>query len=393
MNQGEGLYDSSFYWYTPPWGYVLAILTPLIDFLNIDVQGTIVHGLSGGGIQMATSVITDCAFNLVVKLPLITCDLLVGVVLYYMILKLNGDEHCATIAAGLWLLCPLSIWMSGVQAQFDSMAVLGMVSSIYCMITKRYFVAGAFITYAAITKMFPAILVPLMIVYVLYTEGSPRASIRNLELSAFGALTMMVIIFVPVMMSGDLQDSFLFLSNRIESVSVGESSLLSWNGIISAAPVIILLALYLAYRHSRCTVDWNRDFVMKSALTMCLFFIWPIFPAYPQYALYLLPMVILISAYGLDYRIPYILLSAIMTLSIILWTGPAVIYPLALYTDLLPEDVVAQAVSSFAEPMMDIYGAMESFKCLPAIALAVIVIGWDRIRNGLRSMQSRGAYR
>lgn len=40
INMGESLYDTGYYWYAPTWGYILAFLTPIMNALDVNVQGS-----------------------------------------------------------------------------------------------------------------------------------------------------------------------------------------------------------------------------------------------------------------------------------------------------------------------------------------------------------------
>ena len=143
INMGESLYDTGYYWYAPTWGYILAFLTPIMNALDVNVQGVIVPDIASGAIYNAYSRITVPEFNLIYKTPLIISDLVVGFALYSIVKSLGKDDRLALTAFCLWFLNPLTIWNSSMQGMFETLSILGMVLSVACVLRGQNFFAGA----------------------------------------------------------------------------------------------------------------------------------------------------------------------------------------------------------------------------------------------------------
>ena len=153
INMGQGLYDTGYYWYAPTWGYILAALTPLMDALDINIQGVVAPDITSDAIYNATARITVPEFNLIYKIPLILSDIIVGLAIYSIVKHLKKDERLAIAAFCLWFLNPLTIWNSSIQGMFETLSILGMVLSIACLLKGHNFLAGAGIVFAGITKL------------------------------------------------------------------------------------------------------------------------------------------------------------------------------------------------------------------------------------------------
>ncbi len=380
FNVGDGLYDSEYYWYTPTWGYILSFLTPLMNLFEVDVQGFFVPGIDGDAIYSVTSTITTPGFNTILKAPLILSDIVAASIVYYIIRRLTGDDRKAVAGFGLWFLCPLVIWTSAVQGQFDTISALGMLASFACLINQRYFFAGVAIVFATVTKLFPAILIPLMIGYAVSKADSRRCAVRNVISAVIGGLVCLAILLLPTALTGDVSDSLSFITNRVEdygATDAGGFLSLSWNNIFVAMPVILIAVLLLTYWMARTKENNEEKLVVFSTLAICALFAWPNAPPAPQYILIMIPMLALIWSFGYNMKVPYIIASVLFTFSVVMWTGPASLYPLALGTDLIQPDTIASAITNYADGMMWACDKTQLFKCVPAI-LAILIVLWKK---------------
>ena len=80
--------------------------------------------IEGMAFPYYTATTTTPAFNMAMKLPLILVDVLVGYMIYRLVMSECGDGRKAASAFGIWFLCPIVIYMSSVQAQFDCISAL-----------------------------------------------------------------------------------------------------------------------------------------------------------------------------------------------------------------------------------------------------------------------------
>lgn len=376
INMGEGLYDTGYYWYAPTWGYVLAFLTPIMDALNVNVQGVIVPELASDGIYNAYSRITIPEFNLIYKTPLIVSDLIVGTAIYSIIKSLKKDDHIAFIAFCLWFLNPLTIWNSSMQGMFETLSILGMVLSIAFLLRGNHYLAGMCIVFAGITKLFPIILVPLMIGYII-ARYPRRDALKGIIQALVGGVVMFALIFIPVTLNGDFSEAFAFLLNRVENFDTGgggfDLTSPSWNNIFSVFPLIIAILIVLAIVMALSKRNLDKRFLLIATFSMCFIFAWPPFPPYHQYALNMVPLLIL--AYSFGYKsllIPTLLTSVLFFLAAFFWMGPEMLYPMAA-GNLISFDTIGQWMDTFKQPMLSISHAMEYIKFIPGLAAVMII--------------------
>lgn len=384
FNMGEGLYESEYFWYSPTWGYILAFLTPVMDALNINIQGIIAPGIGEDGLHYVYGAITDPAFNAVVKSPLLISDLLVALFLFYIVRHLTDDGRKSAYAFALWFLNPLVIWNSAVQGQFDTLAILGMVSSILFTLQGRYALSGACIVFGGITKLFPIVFVPLIIAYIVSKSPDMRTALRGITASVIAGALVAVMLFLPVMITGDVSESLRFLTDRFDSYSDGATADMFrplWGNIITLAPVIAVLILALTYRLATSRDGQEGRFVLYGMLSVAFMFMWPIAPPYSQYALVLLPLLIAVNFNGYDLRFPILVLSLLFTASVAVLTGPEMFYPLSFCTDIISPDTIAH-METVLRPLLSLmYDRIEWAKFIPALVAVIIVVTRDRIKR------------
>lgn len=381
FNMGQGLYDSEFYWYSPTWGYILSFLTPVMNLLGINIQGWVVPDENDHIISYVYAAITEPGFNLVVKLPLIISDILIGALIGRIVMHVTGDGRKSVIAVGIWMLFPLAIWNSAVQGQFDTLAILGMVGAFYFMMTGKYVFAGALIAFATITKMFPAVFILLMIGYVFVRGNDLRDSLKGIATSLVGALVCVAFLFLPVAVSGDVSDSFLFLTDRIDSYSSGPEQnffQIGWGNVFTILPLVMLLTTLLTIRLAtkRDGLE-DRRFLLFAAITIMALYGWPNVPPYSQYALVMVPLLIALQFMNYDMRIPLVLTALLFTISVFAFTGPSVVYPLSLSTGIVSPESIESAISAWTPSLDILYDIVERIKFLPALLGLLIILFED----------------
>ena len=86
--------------------------------------------------------------------------------MFILIRDISGDERKACIGAAIWMFAPLVIYMTGVQAMFDSLSAMLMMLLILLLIRGYRFTSGCVFTVAVLLKFFPA-----FTKYELHLEG------------------------------------------------------------------------------------------------------------------------------------------------------------------------------------------------------------------------------
>ena len=303
IQSNSGLYELPGYYYTPVWGYFISSIGFVMNYLfGIDVFGIESDSLIPSqdvSWEYYMDLVTTVEFSLVFKAVFTLIDLAISYVLYLMVMERTGDRQKASIAFGLWFLCPLTIYTSCVHAMFDGLSVLTLLLTVYFLMKGNYLLAGCSFSMAVLSKFFPAYLIFLFVAYILVKEsGDIRKFAKSLSMSILGAAVMFLVIYTPDIVNGTIWDSLNFVFNRVDSIGAGEESFwdsLTSNGytiVIMLQPVIIFLEVLLAYYYQkgRSSKSNNNDrFMMYCMLGATSVFLWT--PA-PTYMMIIIPFVI-----------------------------------------------------------------------------------------------------
>lgn len=119
---------------------------------------------------------------LLMKLPLIASDLLVGYLLYAIVFEYLRNHRAALVAASLWLLNPLVIMVSCVWGAFDSIPAGLTLAAAYALVKKRIDASAVLMGLAIAFKTCPIfLLIPISLVLA---RRSLRAAARYVLVSA-----------------------------------------------------------------------------------------------------------------------------------------------------------------------------------------------------------------
>ncbi|MEM0444751.1 MAG: hypothetical protein QXO86_03880 [Nitrososphaerota archaeon] len=169
-----------FYAYPPPWLYLLS--------------GAYYAGAALGGGREVTI--------LFMKLPIIVADVFCGLLLWLVARRLGLEPEKAYSAALLYLMNPLTIFISGVWGMFDAIPAFFTLLVLYFLMEGRETASALSLSIATSFKVYPAILLPPILVELARKRGIKHAIIGFL--APFTA--SLLLISLPFM--GDLQ-SFL----------------------------------------------------------------------------------------------------------------------------------------------------------------------------------------
>jgi len=346
IQAGHGLYGVDGYWYTPVWGYILGGMSYVMNLFGVADYGHMFDAALGlQDIQWFnyTAIVTSLTFNFIVKIPIVIADVLTGYVIYKLILAKTEDEKKATYGFALWFLCPIVIYTSAVHGMFDSIAVLFMMFSVYSLYKGRPFTAGAALSVAVLTKVFPVYVIFALIVYLaLKHKGEGKVLWTNIGKAAAGLLLMTLMIYIPQILDGTVMESLRFLTGRIDGVTaeaVHSTGIADWfymaaqQIIVWAQPITFVLALVLAYILYR-KGDERRDerFFLCLMITTSLMFLWS---PEPRFMLMMLPFLILFMVmFDKRFTLPYVMISAGMVFYNIVGHNFSLLLSLARYTNL-----------------------------------------------------------
>ena len=282
---GNGLFGLTGYFYTPAWGYILGFEDLIINLLPGMTYGerfTDLLEIEGMVFPYQTATTTTPVFNLAMKLPLILVDVLVGYLIYRLVMSECGDERKAAIGFGLWFLCPIVIYMSSVQAQFDCISALLTLLCVLLVRRNLFFLAGVIFTIAALIKFFPAFCIFLLCVYVV--KATPgRLSWKNLLLSVSGAVLTALVIFLPQILDGTVMNAFSFVFGRTSEYDL--MLMLRTYPFIAVTLVMLVVLAIFAWRMD--DARRKQDFLV---LILAMLSICTIFSPGPQYWIVYLPL-------------------------------------------------------------------------------------------------------
>jgi hypothetical protein len=214
---GYGLYGLPGFYYTPVWGYLLGfdglVMNAFTDLGEMGYRFVDLVGIESLTRPYFTATVSTPEFSLLVKTAMILADVAVGYMVYRMTLSSTGSKRNAAISFAIWFLCPVVVYMSGVQAQFDCISAMLALLSVLLLEKDRMFLAGMTFSVAALTKFFPAALLFVLAIYVVRRHPG-SCGVRKLAFAVVGALAGFLLIYAPQIAEGTLAESLSFIISR-----------------------------------------------------------------------------------------------------------------------------------------------------------------------------------
>ena len=240
IETGNGLYGLNGFYYTPVWGYMLSFADMLMQvFGAIPVLGDRFTDLivieDYNGFQ---AVLASPDINFLLKLPLSVCDVLVGYLLYVIVSRHTGSERKGIVSMALWCFCPIVVYMSAIQGQFDTISVLLLLMTIFLIRQDNPLLAGMVFALATWLKIFPGVCILVLFGYMLARyKGAPRST-RQISMSIVGFLLLTAVLFLPQILDGTLAYAFSFLTSRTSGYDLGST-------LYMAGMLVIIIVLML----------------------------------------------------------------------------------------------------------------------------------------------------
>lgn len=260
LDAGFTLYDTLGYYYTPIWGYIVAVFSGLGDLLGFADIGTFVSDIisTRSTSYDRSEYVVSIAYAVIMKLPLVITDTVVAFLLYDMVRSVTGDPRKATFAFGLWYLCPFVIAISSIHGMFDNISTMLLVLTVSLVMRRRYFLGGVSFGLAVMTKMFPVFFMFFLIAYVLRKEGTTEG-FKQVAVAFVGSVLAFVAVELPMILRGEFWDSFFFFTDRI---GVSTETMEGIFGVrtmvlIGVAIVVVCLSAYCVRRFLRPRL-WER---------------------------------------------------------------------------------------------------------------------------------------
>ena len=237
INSGNGIYGLDGNYYTPIWGYLLSFVDMVVETSGATPMfGDVFESLLPLEITAMKAWVITPSIALAMKMPLAICDLIVGYVLFKVVTDFTKDERKGLIATAMWCFCPIVVYMSSVQGQFDSISTLLFLLTVQLLREDRAFLAGAAFGMAGWLKLFPGVCLLLFVAY-LFARYGRDGGIKRTVIAAVAALIVTAVILMPQFLNGELDIAFGFFTGRMDTVTEYEW----YNTLVSVRLTLMLL--------------------------------------------------------------------------------------------------------------------------------------------------------
>jgi Gpi18-like mannosyltransferase len=374
------LYESGNFYYLPPFGYILAVLTAIWSLLPFE-SGTLALELVSGSnfSSVPYTMVTSLSFNLFYSIPLTIFDLISSWLVYSIVLEKTDSRRKANLGFALFFLSPLIIWSSSIAYMFDSLSAMFMLITIYALMKDQYGLAGASLALATLTKVFPILISFAVLLYVISKNETIRSTLRNLAVFLSGFVASAIFIMLPVFLKGEMGRSLIFLSSRAEESAQATGGLNLIDLILYPMPdkifvvmpfllFMIVLSTFLIFLSKG---DNDKKLVMASLMSVTMFFLFPPISTYPVIAI---PLLALAAVYYGEklWLIPWVLFSVLMPIHAIAIFGNTILYPLAAGTGLFDLQTMVNGYYGFLQTLYTIQGYTLLALYVPAVSCLVI---------------------
>lgn len=388
-------YPPGFAYVTVPFAWVLSLFLDPSQWASFQPSLVEVGQITG----MVNPMVTHPAFNLAFKMPLMIADYLTGVVLYHFV-NMIKDRTAARRVFILWFLNPLVIFISSIYGNFDILAVFFSVLSLYSMYRRMYLSAGLAVGLGVAFKLFPMYLGLFYFAYLLGLaiaewRNSTRIvpNLRNLVSFMFGGILGVSSILIAIFTDPSVM---VFLTGRMGTTDMGGINL--WglmrninvlfnegktlpDTTVSAITVVsnylLIAILFLILIYVFAMLRGSRESNEKQLLfgSMTVFVILLLFQSitHAHYLLWALPFFLLCSVYQERFEVKMALLSIA---GVVFWLSLqsylAFLYPLAVYTGIVPVGTIDQVVLDY---YLNVHGlSSEGTRIIPALMGVIALV-------------------
>lgn len=289
INSGNGLYELNGYFYTPIWGYIMGFVDLIMNNLAsvMPIGERVTSLLPVEDLDMRhVATITSIEFIVAMKLPLILCDIAVGYLIYDYIKGATQDVRKAECAFALWFLCPINIYMSGVQGMFDNFSALFLLLSVILAVKNHYFLSGAVFVTAVLTKIFPVACIFVYLGLIIARHPGKKKFISNFTIALTGMLVSALIWFLPNILAGNIADTLTVATDRASNSSMNILDIATYAAIFACG----ILMMYFGLKMSKYRENPEGGFLDCCTYCMCaMMFV----SVSPQYVIAALPLIII----------------------------------------------------------------------------------------------------
>lgn len=304
---GENLFGLPGYYYTPVWGYFMSVISAMAGFIGIPM-GEYVPELVGGSMAMDWKIVLpSISYTLLVKSFLFAFDLLVAFALY-RIGKILFDEQRAIMMFAIWFLCPFTIIISSIRVMFENLEILFMLLSLLMVLERRFSWAGVMMGLSLMTKPYEIFLAILLIGYLFAQTKSMKAVVSYVAT----ALITGVLVMVPIIVSGQIDESLIWLTSRVDGGG-------GYNVTLYLMPALVIVSLAASFIIAFFRLD---SFRLLIGVTMIITSAMLVVPGNIQYYLLLFPFLLLFrSRCTYPAQFMFLLLSVFAFISYSTWSS------------------------------------------------------------------------
>jgi GPI transamidase subunit PIG-U len=242
-------YRLSFFFFVFPETWLFNHLAGL--FPNFTIPISALDPRLNPGARWGISVIPGLLYNFFLKIPLIISDALVAFFIFKIVVRSGRSENIAALAAALWFLNPLVIWVSSGWGMFDTIPTLFTVLALYFLLDGKYNLTAIMIVIAIFLKFYAAILL-FPIFLIMWKKSGFRGILSPLA----ATLIVTAIFSIPL----------LFVSNPLSYItSSAAASAFQYSGLS------IWTALSLGISSSNFSLI--SDILVLAGLIITYFFI------------------------------------------------------------------------------------------------------------------------
>ena len=356
LTAGEGLYGVPGYYYLPVWGYFLAVMTAVANFLGIP-YGHYYDDI-GTSLKDCDIITPSVEYSLMVLAVLIIFDILVAHLIFRIGCRVTGDERKAVIMAAIWFLCPLTIAISSIRLMFENVEIFFLLASVLMLMDRKPFPAGLLMGACFLSKQFGLFAAIILLGYSYAQTRDIRYSLKCVA----GTAVSVLILMAPVILNGDLETSMHWLTSRVDA----GTSASTFNLTIVLTPLIVLLTAAMGFKVARDGIQDFRALSLFMLLPVALMFI---LPGNVQYYLFLLPF--MVFAFSKEMYIPYVSMSLLAVMSLLVVINMCSM----IYVDSgLPGAGIIDGIADFFEPFEDHSHLYELLKSITGALVAIATV-------------------
>lgn len=164
---------------------------PLGPFATVPTLGILTELVGPGGIFQAVpglaaiaaradypTLLPTPAALLAWKLPFIVAGLGMGIAIDWA-LRTRSQGLPPNLGAALWLLNPLVLWAIAVHGEVDGLAALWIMLALLGLASRHWFLGGIGVALAFVTKGYPIVLLPIVLLWVVLTRADGVSTVRR----------------------------------------------------------------------------------------------------------------------------------------------------------------------------------------------------------------------